>query len=158
MQKDRYHILYSKSPVFLCLQTLTIPDLLLTNSLGLLQEVIASFSSMHSCQYCSSYLRYFYYPYFNTLTYTHTHTHTRIYIYIYIQGTDNIFRTLWKKYFKVVTSAKNISDFKYVVEEWKSTTSVIIFFSLALIILFFCDFCENLRDTIFRTWQKILFY
>ena len=74
------------------------------------------------------------------------------------QGPDNIFRELWKKHFKVVTGAKNFWDCKYVVEEWKSTTSVIIFFSLALIILVFCDFCENLRDTIFRTWQKILFY
>ena len=75
-----------------------------------------------------------------------------------VQGPDNIFQTLWKKYFKVVTSAKNFWDCKYVVEEWKSTNSVIIFFSLALIILVFGDFCENLRDTIFRTWQKILFY
>ena len=75
-----------------------------------------------------------------------------------LHGPDNIFQTLWKKYFKVVTSAKNFWDCKYVAEEWKSTTSVIIFFSLALIILVFCDFYENLRDTIFRTWQKILFY
>ena len=75
-----------------------------------------------------------------------------------LQGPDNIFPTLWKKYFKVVTSAKNFLDCKYVVEEWKSTTNVIISFSLALIILVFCDFCENLRDTIFRTWQEILFY
>ena len=40
---------------------------------------------------------------------------------MYIQRPDNIFRTLWKKYFKVVTSVKNFWDCKYVVEEWKST-------------------------------------
>ena len=34
-------------------------------------------------------------------------TGTSKYIYKYfIQGPDNIFRTLWEKYFKVVTSAK----------------------------------------------------
>ena len=91
-------------------------------------------------------------------TYPHTHTHTRerahahTEAHAFIQRPDNTFRTLWKKYFKVVTSAKNFWDCKYVVEEWKSTTSVIIFSSSALMILLFCDFCENLRDNIFRTW------
>ena len=72
------------------------------------------------------------------------------------RGPTIFFGYFEKKYFKVVTSAKKFWDCKYVVGEWKSTTSVIIFFSLALIILVFCDFCENLRDTIFRTWQKNL--
>ena len=51
-----------------------------------------------------------------------------LHAYVDVQGPDNIFRTLWKKYFKVVTSVKNFWDCKYVVEEWKSTISEIIFF------------------------------
>ena len=75
-----------------------------------------------------------------------------------LQGPDNIFRKLWKKYFKVVTSTKNFWDCKYVVKEWKSTTSVIIFFIILvfflIILVFFLWFLRKLARHYFSDMAK----